>query len=562
MSILRPRQQEFVERSLAALDEHGNTLAVAPTGFGKGRCLSAVIDKVVSNESERACVLAHRDELVSQNREQLHRYLFGGSRDLKTTIVNATEKSWDGQVTYAMVPSLTRDRHLKHMPPLDLLVVDEAHHAVAPSYLKIIDRAKALNPNVKVYGVTASAVRGDGQGLRKVFSNVADHVAIGDVIQDGHLVPPKTFIIDLGVQEDLKKVKKTAKDFDMNAVSNIMNHQVLNGSVVEHWQEKAGDRKTVVFASTVKHARDVCQAFVDAGVKAAVIDGDMPRTERQKTLHQFDQEDLQVLVNCFVLTEGFDSQPVGCVVLLRPSSQKSTFIQCVGRGLRTVDPERYPGVLKTDCMILDFGTSALMHGSLEQGIDLEGVQSGGHAPTKTCPRCEGYIPLGSRSCPLCGHTWEAQIPEHHGELGDFVMSEMDLLNQSRFKWIDLFEDGLSLLATGFEAWAGVFFLDGHWYAVGGTREQRARVLALGEKTVSIAAAGDWLNTFETESGAKKSMRWLQQAATAQQRRFLPRHHKNNFGLTRYQASCLLAFKFNQRDIHAIVMRAAKVHQAA
>lgn len=556
MTILRPRQKTFVERSITALKDHGNTLSVAPTGFGKSRCLSAVIENVVSSGSERACVLAHRDELVNQNREQLHRYLSGLSRDLPTTIVNATEKSWDGQVTYAMVPSLTRDRHLEQMPPLSLLVVDEAHHAIAPSYLKIIDHAKELNSNVKIFGVTASAVRSDGRGLRKVFTNVADQVTLGDVIKDGHLVPPKTFIVDLGVQKDLQKVKKTTQDFDMQAVSEIMNHQVLNNSVVKHWQEKAGGRKTIVFCSTVNHARDVCKAFVDAGIKAAVIDGEMPRLERQKTLYQFDREDLQVLVNCFVLTEGFDCQPVSCVVLLRPSSHKSTFIQCVGRGLRTVDPNEYPGVTKTDCIVLDFGTSTLIHGSLEQDIDLDGAQADGEAPEKHCPECDAQVPLGCRECPLCGYVWEREVMQAPEALGDFVMSEVDLLARSAFRWCDLFGDNAALMATGFEAWGGTFFLNGCWYGVGGAKQQPARLLASGDRTVCIAAADDWLNEHESEDGAMKSRRWLNQPATASQLKYLA-SHKNDFGLTRYHASCLLAFQFNKRDIHRLVFGAAR-----
>jgi len=85
-------------------------------------------------------------------------------------------------------------------------------------------------------------------------------------------------------------------------------------------------------------------------------------------------------------------------VLLRPSSYKSTMIQMVGRGLRTVNPDEYPGVVKTDCIILDFGTSSLIHGSLEQDVDLDGRLAAGEAPTKTCPACEAVVPASVMEC--------------------------------------------------------------------------------------------------------------------------------------------------------------------
>ncbi len=115
-----------------------------------------------------------------------------------------------------------------------------------------------------------------------------------------------------------------------------------------------------------------------------------------------------MIANVAVLTEGYDNPPTSCVVLLRPSSYKSTMIQMVGRGLRTVDPEEYPGVIKTDCVILDFGTSSLIHGSLEQDVDLDGRLATGDAPTKQCPECAATVPAAVIECPLCGYVWECK----------------------------------------------------------------------------------------------------------------------------------------------------------
>ncbi len=228
----------------------------------------------------------------------------------------------------------------------------------------------------------------------------------------------------------------------------------------------------------------------------------------------------------------------------------------VGRGLRTVDPNEYPGVTKTDCIVLDFGTSTLLHGSLEQDVNLDGRDFTDTAPQKECPECGAQVPAASLECPLCGHRWERTDSDEQVELTDFVMSELDLLKRSSFRWCDLFGDDGALMATGFDAWAGVFFLNGRWFGIGGGKNLTTSLLALGERTVCLAAADDWLNEHESEDTALKSRRWLNQAATQQQLRYLPPAYRQDFGLTRYQASCLLAFQFNKRDIQSRVFGAA------
>ena len=289
------------------------------------------------------------------------------------------------------------------MPALDLLVIDEAHHAVADSYRRIIDRARDANPDCRIFGVTATPNRGDRKGLREVFDNVADQVRLGELIASGHLVPPRTFIIDVGVQEKLRAVRRTAADFDMAEVARIMNRAPVTDEVIRHWQEKAGDRPTVVFCSTVAHAENVAAAFNAAGVPAAVVHGDLDIETRRRVLAAYAAGEVRVIVNVAVLTEGWDHPPTSCVVLLRPSSSKSTMIQMVGRGLRTVDPAEHPGVVKTDCIVLDFGTSSLTHGTLEQDVDLDGREPAeGEAPTRTCPECEAEMPLACTECPICG----------------------------------------------------------------------------------------------------------------------------------------------------------------
>ena len=552
--ILRPRQTLLVQRTLAALGEHGNTLAVAPTGSGKTLMLSAVAGSLLAEPGAKACILAHRTELTGQNRSKFERVNPG----LKTSVYDANEKSWAGHATFAMVQTLSRKANLDQMPTLDLLVIDEAHHAASPSYREVIDQVLVKNPNAAICGLTATPNRGDGKGLREVFSNLADQITLGEMIKSGHLVPPRTFVIDVGAQEALQGVRRTATDFDMNEVASILNKTLITDAVIRNWMERALERKTIVFCSTVEHATDVCRAFNLAGIDAVLVHGELSDADRKECLAAFESGSAQVVVNVAVLTEGYDYTPTSCVVLLRPSSYKSTFIQMVGRGLRTVDPQEFPAVVKTDCVVLDFGTASLMHGALEQEVNLDGHDLAGDAPTKDCPQCGAIVPLAVMECPFCDHTWERQDHDSD-ELSHFVMSEIDLLRRSNFRWCDLFGSDDALMATGFNAWSGVFFLNGRWHAVGGGKGLNTRLLAIGERTVCMAKSDDWLNDHESEDSAHKTRRWLNEVPTPKQMQYLPPELRSDYGLTRYQASALLSFQFNRHAILRLVNAANDAH---
>ncbi|HOX23822.1 MAG TPA: DEAD/DEAH box helicase, partial [Elusimicrobiales bacterium] len=353
--ILRDRQKTFVERSITALRERGNTLGVAPTGAGKSIMLASVVGTL---DGAQSCILAHRDEITAQNIDKFRLVNPG----VPVSVVDSREKSWSGKAVFAMAQTLVRERNREQLPPLDLLVIDEAHHARAESYLRIIEAAKHRNPELMVYGVTATPNRGDGKSLRDIFDNCADQITLSELIASGQLVRPRTFVIDIGVQEGLKHVRKLADDYDMSAVEAIMDHTPLTEAVVRHWREKAGERRTVVFCSTVAHAAHVVEAFVAADIKAELVTGETAKYDRAQIFRRLETGETQVLVNVAVATEGWDCPPVSCVVLLRPCSHKSAMIQMIGRGLRKLEPERYPGIVKADCVVLDFGTSAIMHG--------------------------------------------------------------------------------------------------------------------------------------------------------------------------------------------------------
>ena len=548
--LLRPYQEVAVQSAIDALNEHKNTVVVAPTGAGKTIMLSSLIGQLF-NDRKNVLVLQHRDELVSQNINKFERI----NPNISTSIVNAEAKDWSGNAVFSMVQTLSRDSNLNNMKPIDMVIVDESHHVVADTYLKIINHAKNINGNVDIVGFTATPNRGDKKGLRSVFTNCSHQIEIATLVREGFLVPPKTYVIDVGVSAELQNVRRTVKDFDMDEVARIMNKRAINERVVEEWLNKAAGRKTVVFCSTVAHAEDLCEEFVNKGVIAKIVTGNTDKTERREILEDLSSGDTEVVVNVSVLTEGFDSPQVSCVILTRPCSFKSTMVQMIGRGLRTIDQNEYPGVVKTDCIVLDFGTSVLTYGSLEDDVNLLGSESSriGQAPEKTCPNCDSIVPLSVRECPICGHEFGK---DGNTELEEFSMTEVDLLDRSPFRWTDIFGTGKCISATGFNGFAMVVDIDDLSCGLVKSSGGRLRAISIGTKTQAIASADDFLREIEDTNSAKKGKRWLNERISDKQKQMLSVHGIEisgfDFSWTKYKATCYLNYLWNKLKVDEII----------
>jgi superfamily II DNA or RNA helicase len=544
--ILRPRQQEFKKRSLEALEQHGACIGVAPTGAGKTVILSSV-----AGEYKKPLVLQHRDELVAQNRSTFSKV----NPHIRTDLFTSDRKAWSVGATFGMVQTLARDHNLDTMPSdIDLLVVDEAHHSAAETYQKIITRFRDLNPHGHIFGVTATPNRTDRKALVDTFVTVSDIIELSELVQGGFLVKPRCLVIDIGVKEKLSKVPKKASEFDMDAVAAIMDHRPLNDRIVKEWQENCPDRQTVVFCSTVAHAQHLSEAFCSNGVRSVVVHGELPDAERRKILKDYDSGMWQVICNVAVLTEGWDCQPVSCVILAKPCSAKGTMMQMVGRGLRKLDVSRYPGRVKSDCIIMDFGFSLVIHQSFEMNpnLDPEQREGDGSAPEKTCPKCGIKVPAAKRECPICGHVWEV-APEGGETISDFVMTELDMIECSPFRWESLF-DNMVLMANGMEAWASVIEFNGLFHSIGGhkspsgTNVIRKVDVSVDKKSV-ISSADDFLRQHGDTSLCKKSRSWLSLPPTEKQAELL-KGKIGAFGTSRYRASCLITWIFNEGKIKA------------
>ena len=553
--ILRPYQEVAVSDACNALDKHGNTLIVAPTGAGKTIMLSALVGKR-HEKGRRILVIQHRDELVSQNKAKFEKV----NPYITTSIVNGTVKHWDGEAVFSMVQTMSRDRNLRDRPMFDMVVVDEGHHAAAPTYMKVINAVLEDNDSAEIVGFTATPNRGDGKGLRSVFNNCAHQIELATLIREGFLVRPKSFVIDLGVGEQLDNVTKRGKEYDMEEVAAIMDRQVINDRIVSEWKAKASGRKTVVFCSTVSHAEHVCDSFVNSGIKANFVTGETDKDERAQMLHDLEFGDLQVIVNVAVLTEGFDAPPVSCVILTRPCSQKGTMVQMIGRGLRILDPELYPNIVKTDCIVMDFGTSIITHGGLDETANLDGAHKteGGEAPTKICPDCGSEVSANTRICPICEHEFQKKVKE---ALDSFVMTEYDLMKLSPFMWIDPFGNGNAMMAMGFSGFTLVGNIGEYWIAIVKAQNGRPRVVSIGEKVQAMAAGDDFLREIEDSNAANKTKRWLNQAATDKQKEHLRKNGVQisaiDFSWTKYKAGCCLGYYWNKQKIDKIISEQVK-----
>ncbi len=333
---LRPYQSEAIA---AIKDQWGSgisrTLLVLPTGCGKTIVFCKLTESLVS-EGDRVLIMAHRGELLDQAADKL----------LKSTGLRcAMEKAGDTcigswyRVVVGSVQTLMREKRLEQFSPgyFDTIIVDEAHHCLSESYLKVLKHFS----KAKVLGVTATPDRGDMKDLGQYFESLAYEYSLPRAIREGYLSPIKALTIPLKL--DLSGVSIHAGDFSTGDLGTALDPYLE--SIAKEMEEHCMDRKTVVFlplVATSQKFRDILNAH---GFKAAEVNGSSE--DRAQILADFDAGKYNVLCNSMLLTEGWDCPTVDCVVVLRPTKVRSLYCQMVGRGTRLA-----PG--KDHLLLLDF----------------------------------------------------------------------------------------------------------------------------------------------------------------------------------------------------------------
>lgn len=332
---LRPYQKESHDRVFEEWKKVDNTLLVLPTGTGKTVVFSKIIETAVK-EGKRALIIAHRDELLEQARNKLE-----ALSGLKCSIEKAEETCLDSflRVTTGSIQTLSRDSRLSKFDRdyWDLIVIDEAHHALSESYKKVID----YFDSAKLLGVTATPDRGDLKNLGEVFESLAYEYTLPKAIKDGYLSPIKALTIPLEI--DLSSVKQQTGDFAAGDLGTALDPYLE--AIADEMVKNASDRKIVVFLPLIETSKKFTRILNSKGFKAVEVNGQSK--DREEKLRDFDNGKYNVLCNSMLLTEGWDCPSVDCVVVLRPTKVRALYSQMVGRGTRL-----YPG--KEELLILDF----------------------------------------------------------------------------------------------------------------------------------------------------------------------------------------------------------------
>ena len=244
-----------------------------------------------------------------------------------------------------------------------LIIIDEAHHATADSYRRILSYY-GRNPALRILGVTATPDRADEQAMGKVFDSIAFEYGILDAINDGWLVPIKQQWVTVeGL--DLSKVRTTAGDLNEGDLEKVMVDEENIHGVVSPTLEISGERATLVFTASVAQAELTADVFNRHKPNSAIcIHGGTPKDERRLLLERYSKGDFQYLCGCGVFLEGFDEPRIQVIAMARPTKSRALYAQAIGRGTRPVSPpreltpdERKTAILsssKPEMLVLDF----------------------------------------------------------------------------------------------------------------------------------------------------------------------------------------------------------------
>lgn len=409
---LRPYQEQGVaEIRLRYMQGWNSVLFVLPTGGGKTVCFSYIAEQA-SKKGNRICILVHRDELVEQTSLSL------SALGVHHGII-AARYSMDLSHGVQVASVWTLARRLHRIPPdfFQLIIVDEAHHAVAGSWASVI----AHYSSARVLGVTATPERLDGKGLKGAFDGMVLGPDAAWLTAQGFLSPARIFAPPSRL--DTSKLRVRMGDFRMDDAEDQLQQGGAMGDAVTHYLRHIFPGTAIAFCCSVAHAEAVAEAFRRQNIRARSIDGAMDKAERRRLIQALGTGEVQVLTSCMIISEGTDVPSVTGAILLRPTQSVSLYLQMVGRCLRPA-----PG--KTHAIINDHVGNSLRHGlpTDPREWSLEGrtkKQREAAPPVKVCPGCYAAIASAARVCPECGHSF-APEPEEK----EYLTIEGDLVERT------------------------------------------------------------------------------------------------------------------------------------
>ncbi len=338
---LRPYQIE-AQQAIVEARKRGlrAQLVSVATGLGKTVVIATLPELLELRPTDVTLVVAHRDELIQQLVEKMK----AQNPDAIVGVEKSSEVAADDcNIVVATVQTLTGARlarfSTKFGRRIALLVIDEAHHAAAPTYRAILDAIHVKRPDALVIGFTATPHRGDGLQLAEIFPDIVYTMDARAGIGAGYLVPVRSYAV--ATDTDLDAVASRAGDFVLGQLADAVDNDERNAAVIDAYQRLTPGKKALVFTASVEHARHVATLFKEAGVAAAFASGETPTAERESIVAGFRGSTIDVLVNCGLYLEGFDVPSVEVIINARPTKSTTLYTQVTGRGLRPLDEDAF-----------------------------------------------------------------------------------------------------------------------------------------------------------------------------------------------------------------------------
>jgi superfamily II DNA or RNA helicase len=366
---LYPHQEKAVNHAVSMLYERSNSLIVAGTGAGKTIMMAAAIGKffkgfVSANKRKpHILVLVHRTEIHGQNHSKFSRVC----PEISTSEITSVKKSMHGNVHFGMVQTVSGslDEFAKGECYFDLIVIDEAHHAKAPTYESIIEWNRKGKPGAGLLGVTATPNRGDKLPLAHLFDNF--YQITTKFLIDGHyLVRPR--FVDLSPIFEVKKGKKTI--VEKGYISKNLKHSedgtVLIEKLCDDYLSAKEPGKSIIFAPSHEHCKIIYDVLKSKGRTPAYLSLGLDDDTRKDEIERLEKGDAEELINVDICTEGYDCPNLRNIVDFDTNGTHGQWVQKVGRVLRTADK-------KTTCTVVDFGGNIELYPQgVEIDINLEG----------------------------------------------------------------------------------------------------------------------------------------------------------------------------------------------
>jgi len=355
---LRPYQQEAKDRIFHIWREVNCVMLQMPTGAGKTMLFSSVIRDITNVPESQILIIAHRSELIDQIDEHLNKYHVSHG-----IIASNRKRDLSIPVQIASIQTLTHKNNeqiTKDFVP-GFIIVDEAHHTLAKTYNKLW----TLYPKAWKLGVTATPCRLNCASFQSHFSEIIESLSITQMIQHGYLSDYVFYTEnpDSTLSKAIASIKEKSSTGDYRIADLLKNLNIEEHvtKLVLSYTQYANGLKGIVYAISIEHASNICNAYKNIGVEAEFIDSNTPKKERDIIVQDFKSGKIQVMVNVDIFSEGFDCPDVEFVQMARPTWSLSKYMQQVGRGLRISNGKNKTVILDNAGMFSRFGLPSEEH---------------------------------------------------------------------------------------------------------------------------------------------------------------------------------------------------------